>query len=240
MLSRLTAEVVLPADSRWNRIELRLRADGRDLVGEAFDAGPAEDPDRLLGPFSPLRPGFEAREVRLAEAECTEGCCGALYVKVRRDGDEIVWDQWRNPGAHIVPLDVLRFDIQQYEEELERAHQDREWEWPGRTVARLIRELLTADEKAMFKWDSSLDFVESWIDTPEQVSLSFTSPPRDVVMAHLSQHGEPLEHSQFLLPIRVTDSPPEEQAHRIVDQLRSRDPRKHKRIEICGGYRKAG
>ncbi|MGW0583653.1 hypothetical protein ACWD25_48885 [Streptomyces sp. NPDC002920] len=35
--------------------------------------------------------------MRLAEASCTEACRGALYVTMQRDGDYVLWDEWRNP-----------------------------------------------------------------------------------------------------------------------------------------------
>ncbi|MGW4142910.1 hypothetical protein ACWELV_40310 [Streptomyces mirabilis] len=37
--------------------------------------------------------------MRLAEASCTEDCCGALCVTIQRDGDYVLWDEWRNPDA---------------------------------------------------------------------------------------------------------------------------------------------
>lgn len=79
-------------------VELQLWVDGQDLVAPVFDVGPNEDPDKLLGSRGTLMPAHEARENKLAEASCTEGCCGAIYVRIRRDGDQIVRDSWRNPG----------------------------------------------------------------------------------------------------------------------------------------------
>ncbi|MER5638674.1 hypothetical protein ABT095_17130 [Kitasatospora sp. NPDC002227] len=56
--------------------------DGRDILAEVFDEGPAADPGQLLGPDTPLSATDTPRPVRPAEAECTEGCCGAVYVTV--------------------------------------------------------------------------------------------------------------------------------------------------------------
>lgn len=42
--------------------------------------------------------------MRLAEASCTEGCCGALYVTIQRDGDYVLWDEWRNPDEDEIDL----------------------------------------------------------------------------------------------------------------------------------------
>ena len=58
----------------------------------------------------------------LAEAECAWGCCGAVFVRIRRDGNGIVWDRWRNPDDPDLALTAIRFDPAQYEAELSRAH----------------------------------------------------------------------------------------------------------------------
>ncbi|MFH9968705.1 hypothetical protein ACH4PR_46710 [Streptomyces mirabilis] len=42
--------------------------------------------------------------MRLAEASCTEGCCGALCVTIQRDGDYVLWDEWRNHDEDEVDL----------------------------------------------------------------------------------------------------------------------------------------
>lgn len=89
--------MILPEESAWNLVETKLLVDDQDLIGPEFGEGPRLDPEILLGPDSPLLPEDEPREVMLAEAECTWGCCGAVFVRVSRDGDEIVWSEW--PGC---------------------------------------------------------------------------------------------------------------------------------------------
>lgn len=126
VLNQLTVAIIDPPEAQWpNHVELRLLVDGRDVIADVFDRGPNEDPDRLLGPDSPLLPDRHPHETRVAEAICTEGCCGAIYVRVRRDGDTIVWDQWRNPDNPQFSLPAFRFDVAQYEAELARVHEDR-------------------------------------------------------------------------------------------------------------------
>ncbi|WP_163566635.1 hypothetical protein [Fodinicola feengrottensis] len=110
MHNRLTLQVRTPPESRWTGVELRVLVDGRDVVADVFEAGPNGDPDELLGPLAPER---LSREVQLAEADCTEGCCGAIYVSVKRDGDDVVWDGWRNPDAVGVEIGPFRFDAEQ-------------------------------------------------------------------------------------------------------------------------------
>ncbi len=215
-------------------MELRLLVDGRDILAEVFDAGPNADPDELLGPRSPLLPARHSEEVRLAEADCTEGCCGAVYVRIVRDGDEIVWDSWRNPDVVGVELSAFRFAAEQYEAELARADGDRDWEWPGRTVARLVRKAIAGDPGILGACNSSLDFIQSPPGRESEVELVFTSPPRPTVNEFYEIFERPMEHRQFRLRIPVTAEPAREQAREIVAALVVEDPRE--KAEICGGY----
>lgn len=234
MLNQLTLAVRTPPDSPWHRVELRLLVDGRDILADVFDAGPNVDPDDLLGGRSPLAPAEHSAEVRLAEADCTEGCCGAVYVRVARDGDEIRWDGWRNPDAVGVELEAYRFDARQYEAELARIDGDRGWEWPGRTIARLVRKAIADDPEILGACNSSLDFVQSQPDGRSEVELVFTSPPRSTVAEFYEIFQRPMEHRQFRLRLPVTGEPVPQQAQEIVYALIAEDPRE--KAEICGGY----
>lgn len=229
MSNLLTASVLLPEDSAWHQVELRLTVDGADLIASVFDRGPCRDPDALLGSDSPLLPGPAPREVLLAEAGCTWGCCGAIFVRISRDGDDVVWDRWRNPDDPELTLPEIRFDLAQYTAELARADGARRWEWCGRTVARLVRD----GPDVLDRWHSALDWVQSLPATRDRVDLVFTSPPRRVLAARARTAGEPVEHRQYRLRFPVTDEPAARQAERIIATLRERDPRAG--AEICGG-----
>ncbi|WP_017973914.1 hypothetical protein [Actinopolyspora halophila] len=235
MPSHLNISVVLPEDSTWNEVETKFLIDGRDVIEPEFDTGPCLEPDMLLGPDGPLLPTDHPREVMLAEAECTWGCCGAVCVRVRRDGDQVVWDRWHNPDDDDFSSAEVRFDSEQYEAELARAHAERSWEWPGRTVARLLRTRLRAEPTALGRWNSSLGRTGSSIRTPNRVEMTFTSPPRDVVRDNLRTHGDfPQEYTQFRMRFPVRKEPAERQAERIVAKLRTTDPRK--KAKVCGGW----
>jgi hypothetical protein len=232
--NRLAVTVVLPQDSFWGRVELRCLIDGRDVVGEVFDKGPGQDPDELVGPDSLLLANAGPVEVRLAEAVCTWGCCGAIAVRVRRENGQIVWDRWYNPDVDSVPLGEFRFDADQYQAELIRADRDRDWEWPGGTVARLLRTSLAADPAVMAHWNSSVDFIQSRPSSRHEVEIVFTSPPRQVLVEYAKLFGRPMEHSQFRWRAPVTAEPPTVQAQRILSTLCTQDPRRN--AEVCGGY----
>ncbi|MEU1279497.1 hypothetical protein [Streptomyces sp. NPDC005805] len=117
---RIEAAVHDPA--RREAVETRLLIGGRPLVDEAFGQGPGNPPGPLLGTGA-LRATTTGHEVQLAEAYCTEGCCGALYVTIRREGAEVVWDGWRGPHRG-TPPPAYRFDAAAYDAELARAETD--------------------------------------------------------------------------------------------------------------------
>jgi hypothetical protein len=234
--NRLTLAVIPPEASAWNGVELAIIVDGQDVVGQVFDRGPRRDPDDLLGPTGPLLPGVHPHEVRLATAICTECCHGALYTRIRRDGDEIVWDRWRNPDVARVDLGVFRFSASQYEAELARTHHDRGWEWPGRTTARLLRQALDAEPAVMQQWNSSLDSIACPPGQRDRVHMVFTSPPQHVLVEFCRLFNRLLEYRQYRLLIPVTDKPPAAQAEHAMTTLRATDPRES--AELCGGYGK--
>ncbi|SDM65062.1 hypothetical protein [Allokutzneria albata] len=224
MLNELAVTVLTPEDSDWGAVELRVLVDDRDIVGECFDAGPSYDPDYVLGDTGRLLPGTEPRRVRIAEAECIAECCGALSVWVRREGDEIAWYDWENTSDRAEVPEEFRFDAAQYEAELARAARDRSWEWPARTLARLLQEALRADEDVLGRWDSQVCFA---IPRDGAVELTFYTPP-------LSQS----DYYHLSRIIGVTDEPAEAQVERVVEALRARDPRED--ALILGGSAGAG
>jgi hypothetical protein len=109
-------------------VEVRPLIDGQDLLAQAFNEGPGVDPRYLLSAERPLTAAEPPHEVCLAGAECTVGCCGALYMAIRRDNDQVVWDEWRNPDSDDVDRPEIRFDAEQYDAEVERATAHHHWE----------------------------------------------------------------------------------------------------------------
>ncbi|MFF7726596.1 hypothetical protein [Streptomyces sp. NPDC008001] len=109
-----------------------------------------------------LRATAEPREVQLTEAYCTEGCCGAPYVTIRRDGDHVVWSDWRHPDTlpSEQPAPVLpeyRFDAPAYDAEIARPENDHSWAWPARNAARLITAGLRDRPGILARWDARMD-----------------------------------------------------------------------------------
>ncbi|WP_406501273.1 hypothetical protein OHA04_18755 [Streptomyces sp. NBC_01590] len=160
---RIEATVLDPVDPYV--VETRILIDGLPLVPAAFGRGPAHSPEYLLD-SGRLRATGEPREVQLAEAYCTEGCCGALHVTIRRDGDHVVWSDWRRPAP---PLSLLparelpeyRFEAAAYDAEIARAENDHSWTWPARRAARLIAAGVRDRPDLLTRWDAE----PYWIGT---------------------------------------------------------------------------
>lgn len=198
--------------------------DGCDVVGEAFEAGPGHGPDRLFGPGQPLAAIEEPREVELARAECGVRCCGAFYVTIRREGDVVVWEKWRDDDGPDLDLPSFRFDATAYVAEIERAAEDRGWEWPARVVARLVAERFHAEPGALAAWECGFYAAESWSWRRDRIIVMFFYPGRPVP-------GRPF--LQFRTERPVTDEDPAVQAARLFADLTGADPRE--RADVSGG-----
>ncbi|MEW2709551.1 hypothetical protein AB0948_31880 [Streptomyces koyangensis] len=223
----LALHVVVPdLPQRGASVEVRPLVDSEDILAEVFTEGPGEDPKYLLLPDGPLTAGPEPHEVRLAEATCTEGCCGALYVTIRRDGDHVIWSEWRNPDEDNVDLPEFWFDAREYQTEVERAVADHSWEWPARTVARLLELDLRERVGWLARWECELGGVSAWLWEPDQINLFLFHPGPSAI-------GEDRPWLQFRMVLDVSSDDPESQAERLAEQLVAGDPRQT--AEVCGG-----
>ncbi|MFH8993109.1 hypothetical protein [Streptomyces sp. NPDC017940] len=226
----LILQVVVPdSPRRGASVEVRPLVDGEDVLAEVFTDGRGEDPKYLLLPDGPLTAGPEPHEVRLAEATCTEGCCGALYVTIRRDGDHVIWSKWRNPNKDNVDLPEFRFVAQEYQAEVERAVADHSWEWPARTVARLLELDLRERADWLGRWECELAGVSAWLWKPDQINLFLFHPGRSAIR-------ENRPWLQFRMVLDVSYGDPASQAERLAAQLTASDPRQT--AEVCGGSQK--
>ncbi|WP_405964272.1 hypothetical protein OG713_27195 [Streptomyces sp. NBC_00723] len=215
-------------------VETRVLVDGRPLVPAVFAHGPAHSPEELLDEGL-LRAGPEPRRVRLAEAWCGEGCCGALHVTIRRDGDQVVWEDWRRPpppGSRgpAPELPVLRFDATAYDAEIARAEADRAWAWPARTVARLIRARLVERPELLSRWDARRGWISTGHEEPDTAQVHFWYQPG-------LGAGRP-EEDPLVFRWTVPDdgTPPEAQAAAALRRLAEEDPKSYSRVS--GGTRK--
>ncbi|MER5963920.1 hypothetical protein [Streptomyces sp. NPDC002057] len=220
---RLRIEVAVADPGDPDVVETRFLVDGRPLVPEAFGRGPGESPEQLLASGA-LRARPEPREVRLAEAYCTEGCCGALYVTVRREGAHVVWDGWRRPsgparGSPETP--AYRFDADAYDAEIARAERDRSWIWPARRTAWLISAGLRERPGLLTRWGLRRGWISTDFREPDTTVVTFDGPP-------LTADGTPDTDRpvrQYLWRLADDGTPPEERAAAALRRLAEEDPR---------------
>ncbi|MCX4406847.1 hypothetical protein OG840_35975 [Streptomyces sp. NBC_01764] len=227
---RVEATVRDPADA--DTVEVRLLIDGRPLVPEAFGKGAANSPEYLLD-SGRLRAAAEPREVQLAEAYCTEGCCGALYVTIRREGDQVVWSDWRRPPTRQpqAELPEYRFDAADYDTEIERAENDRSWAWPARNTARSIAAGLRDQPDLLTRWDGQVGWIGTDFHDQDTTVVSFTYWP-GLAAGQRDKDGPWL---QFIWSLPDDGTPPENQAAAALRQLAEQDPKTY--AQVRGGSR---
>jgi hypothetical protein len=222
---RFAVRVVVPDPNPvgFPQVETRIMIDGVPIVAAAFDMGGAEDPDCLLD-NGRLRATEEPQEVRLAEAYCTEGCCGGLYVTIVREGDEVVWRDWRSSMKGDPPGE-FRFNASEYDREIARAEQDHGWEWPARTVSRLLMSEFREDPALLTRWDCKPGWCAAWLKEYDTVRLTFGHP------AHRDSFDDPFV--QFGVILEVGERPPATVAAEFVESLRHVDPKTA--ADVVGG-----
>ncbi|MDK0521042.1 hypothetical protein [Streptomyces sp. ML-6] len=207
--------------------ETRILLDGRPLVPEVFDRGPAHSPAHLLD-SGLLRATDEPREVQLAEAYCTEGCCGALYVTIRRDGDHVVWSDWRTSLSWTSSeLPEYRFDAAAYDAEVARAENDHAWASPAHRTARLIAAGLRDRPELLTRWDARLHWISSDFRDRDctDVSLLYRTEPGSGQGPATGQAREEDSWQQRMWHIPDDGTSPEERAAAALRRLATEDPR---------------
>lgn len=135
-----------------NDHEVRLLGNGESLVDRLSSGLIGLDPDDLLTYTTcPLRAESESHRATIGRCSCGIIGCGSVEVEIRREHDQVVW------MAMDSSLQV-RFLAAQYDGEVERALQDRTWETPERTAARLISQAVDRAALAQrgfeFSWAS--------------------------------------------------------------------------------------
>ena len=228
--SRLRVEATVRDPADPDTVEVRLLLDGRPLVPEAFGKGPANSPEHLLD-SGRLRATVEPREVQLAEAYCTEGCCGALYVTICRERDQVVWRDWRRPPTRHTraELSEYRFEAATYDAEIERAENDRSWAWPARHTARLIAAGLRDQPDLLTRWDSRVGWIGTDFLKTDTTTVSFTYWP-GLATGQQDKQGPWL---QFIWSVPDDGTPPEIQAAAMLRRLAEQDPKTY--AEVRGG-----
>ncbi|MET9225258.1 hypothetical protein [Lentzea sp. NPDC003310] len=136
------------------------------LFGGGFSGWPewTVDGGRLLATDEP-------REVLLHDHDGTD-----LYVTIVREDAEVVWKDWRWTNHSGRLPGEYRFDAEEYDAEVALAEADRSWEWPARTVARLVEQRLRADPSILGRWDCGPGHCHSARDVHDAAVLDFRYP----------------------------------------------------------------
>ncbi len=146
-------------DNRPDWPVVSVLVDGQDPFAAATPGWRGFDPEKMLGPDSPLLPADLGRRVAVYCCSCGEPGCGVIapVIVPSPDGRRVSWVDFRDyvgvfagPVTDSVddddgrPWDLpdLHFDRQQYVAEIERASRDRSWETGRRRTARLLYERL--------------------------------------------------------------------------------------------------
>jgi hypothetical protein len=146
-------------DNRPDWPVVSVLVDGQDPFAAATSGWRGFDPEKMLGPDSPLLPADLGRRVAVYCCSCGEPGCGVIapVIVPSPDGRRVSWVDFRDyvgvfpdPVTESVnadegrPWDLpdLHFDRQQYVAEIERASRDRSWETARRRTARLLHERL--------------------------------------------------------------------------------------------------
>ncbi|MET7733943.1 hypothetical protein ABZT02_21610 [Streptomyces sp. NPDC005402] len=97
-----------------------LFVDGLDVVARSDSRMAGLGPERLLRPGGPLWPTDMPRTVEVAAEE--QPGPDRLTLRVRLRGETVIWSDLLYPGADGRPVEYVRFRLEQYLGEIERAY----------------------------------------------------------------------------------------------------------------------
>ncbi|MFF4772511.1 hypothetical protein ACFY05_06600 [Microtetraspora fusca] len=222
-LNQLAIHIIVPDPILDEQVETRLLVDGHPVVAEAFRKGGPFGPEYLLGA---LEATDKSREVRLAEAYCTEGCCGALYVTIIRDGNTVTWRDWRDSmgGTRLAPF---HFQAEQYDETVAQAVHDHGWEWTARSLARKLHRLLRDEPDLLATWQCELGGVFARTGEQDTIRMTFWYPHYPTGL----DDDDPWLQFEWIIPVEDMDL--DAQVIRLADHLRRTDPKTH--ADLIGG-----
>lgn len=99
-----------------------LFVDGLDVVARSDGRMAGVGPKRLLRPGGPLYPTDMPCAVDVATQERPEPGPDRLTIRVRLRGETVIWSDVMYPGLDGRPIEEVRFRLEQYLGEVERAY----------------------------------------------------------------------------------------------------------------------
>lgn len=228
----LAIRIAVPAPSTKQEPRTHVLVDGVPVVTALFDIGVPDPPERILHRQQSLRTGDLPHEVWLAEADCTEGCCGALSARIRRDAatKRVLWEV--EPTHSRAGSTQFAFNADDYDAEVERAASDFSWEWPARRAARLLNQRLRDDSEMLSQWNCRVGGAAAWNTDRTQLTLFLwhPEPPTPDRPWLQFKHQVTLPDTVVIDDDAVTDA-----VEAILERLRTNDPTSF--AKLCGGSR---
>jgi hypothetical protein len=215
--TRFAVRIVPHAPDPVGGVEARILVDGTPVCAAAFRGGVSAPPERMIG-GGRLRATSEPREILLDDFDGTD-----LYVTIVREGAEVVWKDWRWTMRSDRLPGEFRFDADEYDREVARAEADHSWEWPARTVARLVDDRLRADPTVLGRWDCGSGRCRNAWQVHDAAVLDFRYPVD-------ARWDDP--SVTFRLGIDVGDRDPQVVADDVIAVLCASDPRET--VEMVG------
>lgn len=194
-----------------NGFEVIIYVNEEDFIESNWKGMIGIDPDEILIPETPLAPTEEPHLAVIARCGCGIVECDSMSVRISRVEQAVFWD-FRSKKRKESSPGVLRFDLDQYMNELDRAITDKSWESPDRTAARLLRKLVDEDLLSRYRL--------SW-------QWASGRSRKDMFTVSLGLAPEPF---QVLLHTTWRDESPDEIAQKIADILK-RQPSTWQNVE---------
>lgn len=111
-----------PGQPICSAVHTYLFADGLDVVARSDSRMAGLDPRWLLRPGGPLYPTDMPCKVDVAAQERPEPGPDRLTIRVRLRGETVIWTDLMYPGLDGKPIEEVRFRLNQYLGEVERAY----------------------------------------------------------------------------------------------------------------------
>ncbi|MFC8664761.1 hypothetical protein [Streptomyces sp. NPDC057199] len=111
-----------PGRPACTAVHTYLFVDGLDLITRSDSRMAGLDPRRLLRPGGPLYPTDMPCTVDVATQERPEPGPDRLSIRVRLRGEAVSWSHLMYPGPDGRPVEEVRFRLEQYLGEVERAY----------------------------------------------------------------------------------------------------------------------
>lgn len=111
-----------PGPPACTAVHAYLFVDGLDLITRSHSGMVGLGPRRLLRPGGPLYPTDMPRTVDVATQEQPEPGTDRLTIRVRLRGETVIWSDLAYPGFDGGPVEEVRFRLEQYLGEVERAY----------------------------------------------------------------------------------------------------------------------